>query len=79
MLICHEDHEGSTPRAHSCNEPGICVFMSVLYLAMIHDQALMASEHFLVETENKPEGGLGRFKLIFLGLFFVPLLIHLLV
>ena len=64
MLICHEDHEGSPPRAHSCNEPGICVFTSVLYLAMIHDQALMASKHFLVETENKPEGGLGRFKLI---------------
>ena len=64
MLICHEHHEGSPPRAHSCSEPGICVFMSVLYLAMIHDQALMASKHFLVETENKPEGGLGRFKLI---------------
>ena len=31
----------------------ICVFVIVLILAMIHDQALVASKHFLIETENK--------------------------
>ena len=36
-----------------CNDPGIFVFVPVLILAMIQDQALVASKHFLVETENK--------------------------
>ena len=31
----------------------ICVFVFVLILAMIQDQALVASKHFLNETENK--------------------------
>ena len=31
----------------------ICVFVFVLILAMIQDQALVASKHFLIETENK--------------------------
>ena len=30
----------------------ICVFVSVLILAMIQDQALVSSKHFLVETED---------------------------
>ena len=55
----HEDHEDSTPRAHSGNDPGICVCVSLLSLAII--QALVASKHYMVETENKPKGGLGRF------------------
>ena len=41
-----------------CNDPGICllcicVFVTVLILAMIQDQALVASKHFLVQTEDK--------------------------
>ena len=36
-----------------CNDPGIFVFVSVLILAMIQDQALVASKHYLVETEDK--------------------------
>ena len=56
----HEDHEDSTPRAHSGNDPGICVCVSLLSFAIIHEQALVASKHYLVETENKPRGGLGR-------------------
>ena len=31
----------------------ICVFVFVLILAMIQDQAMVASKHFLIETENK--------------------------
>ena len=31
----------------------ICVFVFVLILAMIQDQALVASKHYLVETENQ--------------------------
>ena len=31
----------------------IFVFVFVLILAMIQDQALVASKHYLVETENK--------------------------
>ena len=31
----------------------ICVFVSVLILAMIQDQAMVSSKHFLVETEDK--------------------------
>ena len=59
----HEDQEYSSPRAHcKCNDPGIFVFVSVLILAMIQDQALVASmKHLLVETEDKPEDGLSRF------------------
>ena len=50
----HEDQEYSSPPAHcKCNDPGILVFVSVLILAMIQDQALVASKHFLVETEDK--------------------------
>ena len=30
----------------------ICLFVSVLTLAMIQDQALVSSKHFLVETED---------------------------
>ena len=40
----------------------ISMFSSVLILAMIQDQALVASmKHLLVETEDKPEDGLSRF------------------
>ena len=47
----HEDQEYSSPRAHcKCNDPGIFVF--VLILAMIQDHSLVASRHFLIETEN---------------------------
>ena len=55
----HEHQEYSSPRAHCmCNDPGICVlcicvFVTVLILAMIQDQALVASKHFLVQTEDK--------------------------
>ena len=31
----------------------LCVCVFVLILAMIQDQALVASKHFLIETENK--------------------------
>ena len=37
------------------------MFVSVLILAMIQDQALVASKHYLVETEDKVEDGLGKF------------------
>ena len=48
----HEDN--SSPPVHcKCNDPGTFVFVSVLILAIIQDQALVASKHFLVETENK--------------------------
>ena len=33
----------------------ICVFVSLLILAMIQDQALVASEHLLIETESRFE------------------------
>ena len=53
----HEDQENSSPRAHcKCNGPGtfcVSVSVSVLILAMIQDQALVSSKHFLVETEDK--------------------------
>ena len=50
----HEDQEYSSSSAHcKCNDPGIFVFVSVLILAMIQDQALVASKHLLVETEDK--------------------------
>ena len=50
----HEDQEYSSPPVHcKCNDPGTFVFVSVLILAIIQDQALVASKHFLVETENK--------------------------
>ena len=39
----------------------ISMFLSVLILAMIQDQALVASKHYLVETEDKIEDGLGTF------------------
>ena len=35
------------------NDPGICVFVFALILTMVQDQALVASKHFLVETEDK--------------------------
>ena len=48
----HEDN--SSPPVHcKCNDPGTFVFVSVLILAIIQDQALVASKHFLVETENE--------------------------
>ena len=52
----HEDQEYSSPPSHcKCNDPGILVFVSVLILAMIQDQALVASKHYLIETnENSP-------------------------
>ena len=37
------------------------MFVSVLILAMIQHQALVASKHYLVETEDKVEDGLGTF------------------
>ena len=50
----HEDQEYSSPRAHcKFNDPGICVFVFALILTMVQDQALVASKHFLVETEDK--------------------------
>ena len=36
-------------------------YICVLNLAMIQDQALVASKHYLVETEDKVEDGLGTF------------------
>ena len=35
----------------------IYVFVFVLILAMIQDQAMVASKHFLIETENNAEVG----------------------
>ena len=55
----HEDHKDFPLCAHFCNDPGICVCVSLLSLAII--QALVASKHYMVETDNKPKGGLGRF------------------
>lgn len=50
----HEDQEYSSPPVHcKCNDPGTFVFVSVLNLAIIQDQALVASKHFLVETDNE--------------------------
>ena len=60
----HEDQEHSPPCAHSCNGPGICVFASVLILAMVQDQVLVASKHYLIETENKFRDVGGRFFLV---------------
>ena len=37
------------------------LLLIVLILAMIQDQALVASKHYLVETEDKVEDGLGTF------------------
>ena len=59
----HEGQEYSSPRAHcKCNGPGtfcVSVSVSVLILAMIQDQALVAakrSKHYLVETKGKSQG-----------------------
>ena len=50
----HEDQEYSSPPVHcKCNDPGTFVFVSVLILAIIQDQALVASKHLLIETEDK--------------------------
>ena len=50
----NEDQDYSSPPVHcKCNDPGTFVFVSVLILAIILDQALVASKHFLVETENE--------------------------
>ena len=59
----HEDQEYSSPPVHcKRNDPGTFVFVSVLILAIIQDQALVASKkHYMVETEDKPEDGLSRF------------------
>ena len=52
----YADEESSSPRAHcKCNDPGIVfffVFLSVFISAMIQDHSLVASRHFLIETEN---------------------------
>ena len=37
------------------------LLLIVLILAMIQDQALVASKHYLVETVDKIEDGLGTF------------------
>ena len=65
----HEDQENSSPRAHcKCNGPGtfcVSVSVSVLILAMIQDQALVASKrskHYLVETKEKQV--VGSFKIL---------------
>ena len=52
----HEDQECSFPRARcKCNDPGICVFLYLCFiLALIQDQALVASKHYLIETKEKP-------------------------
>ena len=56
---CHEDQEYSSPPAHcKYNDQGIvyfciCVFVSVVILEIIQDQALVASKHLLIETEDK--------------------------
>ena len=47
----HEDQEHSSPCAHSGN-PGICVFLFLLILAMIQDKAMVASELVLIETQG---------------------------
>ena len=50
----HEDQEYSSPPVHcKRNDPGTFVFVSVLILAIIQDQALVASKHLLIETEDK--------------------------
>ena len=70
----HEDQESSSPRAHcKCNGPGtfcVSVSVSVLILAMIQDQALVASKrskHYLVGKKSpghKKVGG--SFKMDFI-------------
>ena len=56
---CHEDQEYSSPPAHcKYNDQGIvyfciCVFVSVVILEIIQDQALVASKLLLIETEDK--------------------------
>ena len=48
------NQEYSSPPVHcKCNDPGTFVFVSVFILAIIQDQALVASKHFLVQTEDK--------------------------
>ena len=44
--------------------------MSVLILAMLQDKAMVASKHYLVETEAKSKGVRGSFflYLLYLGL-----------
>ena len=49
----HEDQDYSSPVHCKCNDPGTFVFVSVFILAIIQDQALVASKHFLVKTENE--------------------------
>ena len=49
----HEDQDYSSPVHCKCNDPGTFVFVSVFILAIFQDQALVASKHFLVETENE--------------------------
>ena len=72
----HEDQEYSSPRAHcKCNGPGtfcVSVSVSVLILAMIQDQALVASKrskHYLVGKKEKSPGHKkvgGSFKMDFI-------------
>ena len=58
------------------NDPGICVFVFALILTMVQDQALVASKHFLIETENKnvaDNAEVGRVVCFYLGLRFALL------
>ena len=56
----------------------IQVFVSLPSLAMIQDQALVASKHYLVETKEKPGDGLGRVTHFVPNLLLVHIIIHLL-
>ena len=70
----HEDQESSSPRAHcKCNGPGtfcVSVSVSVLILAMIQDQALVASKqskHYLVGKKSPGHEKVGgSFKMDFI-------------
>ena len=67
----HEDQEYSSPPVHcKCNDPGTFIFVSVLILAIIQDQALVASKrskHYLVGKKSpghKKVGGSIKIDLI---------------
>ena len=57
-LWSHEDQENSFPSCAHSGSPGLCVFVAVLTLSMIQDKAMVASKHFLIETEDKLKDGL---------------------
>ena len=56
----HEDQENSSPSCAHSGNPGLCAFVAVLTLSMIQDKAMVASKHFLIETEDKLKDGLGN-------------------